>query len=234
MGAGSGGAVFRWDAVDNPADSTTSSSSSSTTTTTMPNVLLLKVSWPNSTPSVQRECQTLQRLEQQGIVAVGEQVVERCWGQFPYPARTAAESSEEPQRIMIVLTPYAGPHAVTSVEDVRSAAAQRTAVRDIATTLVQMLAAHTVTVDVQPLIDPSTGKVLFIDLTEAQELQTTYSDMDQVVMRSFVTEMWTLIPERFVEIASRDMVEEIAVLESRGMALSNQAKEVLDSFIQNE
>ena len=227
IGAGSGGAVFRWDAAVNNAESSSSS------TTHQPNVLLLKVSWPNSTPSVQRECQILQRLEQQGIVAVGD-VVEQCWGQFPYPAATSVVGSspeEQQQRIMIVLTPYAGPYSVTSVEDVSDVTAQRAAVQHIATTIVQMLAANTVTVDVQPLIDPSTGQVLFIDLTEAQELQVPYSDMDLVLLRSFVTEMWTLIPERFAKIAASDMVEEITVLESRGIALSHQAKEVLDSFV---
>lgn len=197
IGAGGGGAVFRFDESD----------------------FLIKVSWAGSTKSVIRECRTLQRLEEKGVGSA-----ERCLGELPYQY----DKEDDEGRIMIVVQPYV-PNAVASVDAVDGTTEQRLAVQQIATTTVQMLAANIVTIDVQPLIDQRTGNVIFIDMTEAQELRPPFSFLDQVLMGSFVTEMLTLIPERFVDTASRAMLEEIASLQTKGVTLSDQAKDVLSS-----
>ena len=109
--------------------------------------------------------------------------------------------------------------AVASVEAIptlpNDAKEQREAVRQIAATVVQMLAANIATIDVQPLMDPNTGNVIFIDMTEAQELIPPFSFLDKVLMRSFVAEMVALVPERFVDTASKAVMDEVAVLKSR-------------------
>ena len=196
IGAGSGGAVFRFNEDDGAASD-----------------MLLKVSWSGSTRSVQRECHMLQRLEENGVKAI-----ERCLGQFPYNHDQKHGSEDEQGRIMIVLTPYVR-EAVASVEAFptlpNDAKEQREAVRQIATTVVQMLAANIATIDVQPLMDPNTGNVIFIDMTEAQELIPPFSFLDKVLMRSFVAEMVALVPERFVDTASKAVMDEVAVLKSR-------------------
>ena len=196
IGAGSGGAVFRFNEDDGAASD-----------------MLLKVSWSGSTRSVQRECYMLQRLEENGVSAS-----ERCLGQFPYYYDQKLGGQDDQGRIMIVLTPYVR-EAVASVEAIptlpNDAKEQREAVRQIAATVVQMLAANIATIDVQPLMDPNTGNVIFIDMTEAQELIPPFSFLDKVLMRSFVAEMVALVPERFVDTASKAVMDEVAVLKSR-------------------
>jgi hypothetical protein len=194
VGAGGGGAVFAF------RDSST----------------LLKVSWKGSTKSVQRECRTLQMLQEANV-----QSAERCLGEFEY------YNDKEDGRVMIAVEPYVR-DAVASLEEVDTAK-QADAVEQIARTLVQMLAANIITIDVQPLINSETGEVIFIDMTEAQKLHPPYTFLDQTLMGSFTTEMLALIPERHVETATKTMLQEIQALESKGTRLSDEAKEVLFS-----
>ena len=76
-------------------------------------------------------------------------------------------------------------------------------------------------------MDPNTGNVIFIDMTEAQELIPPFSFLDKVLMRSFVAEMVALVQERFVDTASRAVMDAVAVLKSRDILLSDDAKEIL-------
>ena len=46
-------------------------------------------------------------------------------------------------------------------------------------------------------------------------------------MRSFVAEMVALVPERFVDTASKAVMDEVAVLKSRDILLSDDAQEIL-------
>jgi len=199
IGAGGGGAVFAFADAHGIDDS-----------------VLLKVSWKGTTKSVRQECRTLQLLEQRKVDAA-----ERCLGEFPYNA------DDREDRVMIALQPYVR-NAVASVELVDQAK-QAVAVEQIAQTVVQMLAANIVTIDVQPLIDRHTGKVTFIDMTEAQELKPPFSFLDKSLMGAFVTEMLTLIPETWVDTASKAMVQEIESLKDKSLSLSEDAKDVLYS-----
>lgn len=202
IGAGGGGAVFAFE------DSS----------------VLLKVSWENSRKSVIRECQTLKMLEKNKV-----QAAEKCLGEYDYPiGDDGVDHENHHKRVMIAVEPYVR-DAVASVDQVKDKAKQAVAVRQIAQTVVQMLAANIVTIDVQPLISTTTGNVLFIDMTEAETLRPPFSFLDKVLMQSFTTEMLTLIPERFVDLASRTMIQEIQDLGSSGVTLSDEAKEVLYS-----
>jgi len=208
IGAGGGGAVFRF-GDDQPDDDVSD--------------ILLKVSWAGSTKSVIRECRTLQLLERKNVGSA-----ERCLGEFPYDYAQQSDDDKGQERVMIAVTPYVR-NAVASVDAVNGRQQQRVAVRQIAQTVIQMLAANVVTIDVQPLIDQQTGNVIFVDMMEAQELRPPFSFLDQVLIGSFVTEMLTLVPDQFVDVASKAMVQEIAALEAKGVSLSDQAKDVLHS-----
>jgi hypothetical protein len=174
--------------------------------------VVLKVSWLGSTSSVERECSILKVLEQNGV-----QGVERCLAQQPYP--------DDSRRVMIALEPLMD-DAVANPLEVDASLRPR-AIRCIIRTMVQMLAANVVTVDVQPLISRQTGDILFIDLTEAKVLVPPLSFLDVALMSSFCTEMSALIPEPLLPVASTAVLHELQALEQRGVNLSHQVYDVL-------
>jgi hypothetical protein len=176
---------------------------------------VVKVSWLRSAASVEKECATLQFLELNSV-----QGVERCLGQVPYP--------DDPRRVMIAMQPLVSDDTVSSLAEIDSSL-QPQAVRDIVRTLVQMLAAHVVTVDVQPLISKQNGNVLFIDMTEAQVLSSPLSFLDKALVSSFCTEMLSLIPDRLLPVVSKLVKEEIQSLELKGIRLSSEVYDVLSS-----
>jgi hypothetical protein len=115
------------------------------------------------------------------------------------------------------------------VNELSSDDAQAIAVQQIASTLVQMLAHSIVTIDVQPLIAQTSGEVIFIDMTEAQVLQSSSSSsfLDQALMGSFTTEMLALIPEKWAPLAAQSVQAEVDRLADQGVTLSEQAQEIL-------
>jgi hypothetical protein len=198
IGAGSGGAVFAFEDNDNNNNNNNKD-------------VLLKVSWPTTSKTVQRECATLQLLEDAGVEAS-----ERCWAILPYP--DSHPDATLPPRSMIVVTPYMV-DAVATIEEVPTESARLVAVDQVARTLVQMLAAHIITIDVQPLISQSTGHTIFIDMTEAQVLSSSSSSsslLDQTLIASFVSEMVTLIPEAYWKVAQTSIHDEWTHLAKEG------------------
>ena len=208
IGAGSGGAVFAFE-EDNVKN------------------VLLKVSWPTTSKTVQRECSTLQLLEDAGVHAA-----ERCLAALTYPDPTPPTPTKAttrppttdppPPRSMIIVTPYMA-DAVASIDEVPTEQARLVAVDQVARTLVQMLAANIITIDVQPLISKTTGRTIFIDMTEAQVLSSSsssststssyYSFLDQTLIASFISEMVTLIPEAYWKVAQTSIQDELNRLE---------------------
>ena len=191
IGAGSGGAVFAFE-EDNVKN------------------VLLKVSWPTTSKTVQRECSTLQLLEDAGVHAA-----ERCLVALTYPDPTPPTPTKDPSsRSMIIVTPYMA-DAVASIDEVPTEQARLVAVDQVARTLVQMLAANIITIDVQPLISKTTGQTIFIDMTEAQVLSSSssYSFLDQTLIASFISEMVTLIPETYWKVAQTSIQDELNRLE---------------------
>lgn len=173
---------------------------------------LLKVSWEGSSKDVERECEILQKMEEENI-----QAVEHCLGKYHYNSK----------RSMILIEPYVR-DAVASVMEV-SPSKQSKSVEQISRTLVQMLAANIVTIDVQPLISKDTGDVIFIDMTEAKILLKPLSSIDKVTMSSFISEMVNLIPEKYDEVAKREMLNELDRMKMNGNGLSIEAMDILQS-----
>ncbi|CAB9500736.1 expressed unknown protein [Seminavis robusta] len=201
VGAGSGGAVFAFD------DATVGVSKSQSSIVLPPPAkdLLVKISWETTTQAVQHECQILQLLEQERVSST-----ERCLGQFEYPRNH--------DRTMILVHPYMR-NAVASIEELPTETARRVAVDQVARTLVQMLLANVITIDVQPLL--SDTKVLFIDMTQAQVLSRhdtlKYTPVEQTLVSSFTKEMVALIPEPYWNIAQESVQDELQrQLQQRG------------------
>jgi hypothetical protein len=215
VGAGSGGAVFAF------ADAKLLSPSANKATFSIRD-LLLKVSWATTSIAVQRECQTLQYLEKNQVGTT-----ELCLGHFVYHPD---DSSTGQERTMILVYPYMR-DAVSSIDEVPTEAERRVAVDQIARTLVQMLMAHVITIDVQPLISKYTGQVLFIDMTEATILpsspQESYSFLDQTLVSSFTNEMVALIPEPYWEVAQQSVKEELEQLKQKGVIVPVKIMSVL-------
>ena len=188
---------------------------------------LLKISWEGTAKTVRRECTTLQLLEDRGVEAS-----EKCLAVLDYPN----PNKEEEPRSMILVVPYMR-DAVASINDVATESARRRAVDQIARTLVQMLAANIITIDVQPLISRTTGQTIFIDMTEAQVLSNiptstslaSYSFLDQTLISSFASEMVALIPEAYWRIAKASTVDELQQIQERhGDNVAQQLKTLLN------
>ena len=107
--------------------------------------------------------------------------------------------------------------------------AQRNAIQQVVETMVGMIAANIITIDVQPLISES-GDVLFIDFTEARMLKSppTAADISGVV--GFCNEMMALIPENMREDALAYLKQLISDYETKGIFLCEDVLDVLRSI----
>jgi hypothetical protein len=198
LGSGGGGAVFSMEDINSKSNKSPSSSSK----------VAVKVSWGRSAASVENECHILQLLQDSSVSGV-----ETCLGQAPYPT--------DPTRVMIALQPVFTQDdvMVNSVSDIDGLDKQSRAVKSIVKTMMEMLAALTVTTDVQPLISQQTGDVLFIDLTEAKVLalgtDTHISVVDLSLASSFVSEMLSRIPESLQGVAAKTLWQELQAVGDR-------------------
>jgi hypothetical protein len=107
---------------------------------------------------------------------------------------------------------------VNSVSDIIGLDQQSRAVRSIVKNMMEMLAARTVTTDVQPLLSQKTGDVLFIDLTEAKVILASVdaiSVVDLSLASSFVSEMLSRIPDSLQDVAAQTLWQELQVVGDR-------------------
>jgi hypothetical protein len=196
LGSGAGGAVFVMQRE--PMDSTGD------------NVHLapvaLKVSWKGSTQAVANECRMLRRLQQSSTIRYGTSIgtVEDCLGEIPYGL--------DPTRTMIALQPvFVDQQASSLIDFLPDQDKLETAVTLIIRTMLHMLSANVVTIDVQPLISIETGQILFVDFTEAISIHEQDEDVEVIVVRNFINEMMILIPTPQQEtIASKIILEELS------------------------
>ena len=201
LGAGGGGAVFAYSRIN---DSSGGGS----------NDVAVKVSWLRSTASVLNECKILQELETNHVTGV-----EVCLGSLEYP--------DDPRRAIIVMEPVID-NAVSSLSEIPSKL-QPQAVDQLIRTMIQMLAANIVTTDVQPLISPTTGQVILIDMTEAKAMKAPLSFVDLALVSSFCTEIISLIPENLLDVASTSLLSEMKKIEENGTHLPNEVYKILQS-----
>jgi hypothetical protein len=190
LGSGGGGAVFSMEDAKSNKNA--------------PSKVAVKVSWRRSAVSVENECRILRLLQDSSVSGI-----ETCLGQAPYPT--------DPTRIMIALQPvFTQDDVVNSVSEIKGLDKQSRAVKSIVKTMMEMLAARTVTTDVQPLISQQTGGVLFIDLTEAKVLALVdISVVDLSLASSFVSEMLSRIPDTLQGIAAKTLWQELQAVGDR-------------------
>jgi hypothetical protein len=194
LGSGGGGAVFAFESPPTVAAGELNNKADE---------VAVKVSWVRSAESVKNECNILQKLEERRV-----QGVEVCLGEEAYPY--------DNRRVMIALQPVAASGSVASVTNLDERL-QLQAVQSIVHTMVQLLAAGFVTTDVQPLISPITGDVLFIDFTEAQDIGRGVSSLIISVVSSFCSEMVALIPEKWESVAARTLLQDLDMISEDSM-----------------
>ena len=107
--------------------------------------------------------------------------------------------------------------------------AQQSAIQQVVETMIGMLAANTITVDVQPLIS-DTGDVLFIDFTEAMRLSSPPTAADLTGVVGFCNEMMALIPENGREHALAYLKVVIADFEKKNTFLDDDILDVVRSI----
>lgn len=227
LGSGGGGAVFAMEQQDQPESLSSRSKTtlskeltspvlSLSSTSSLP-LVALKVSWERSTRSVRNECQILQTIQHQSkmLGLPPNDSLERCLGMAPYPLEQKTNTAtgigdgavvgddddseaKRSSRVMIALQPvFAADPWVGSLAELESQWQLETAIRAIVQTMVQLLSLGIVTVDVQSLISKSTGQVLFVDFTEARQLQRQQSDetADLALISNFVSEIMAWMPD---------------------------------------
>lgn len=206
LGSGGGGAVFSYsrlvDNADNRENSATTSTTSERGVTQIrtkekkENDVVVKISWLRSAESVKNECKILQELERKMVTGV-----ESCLASTEY--------QDDPRRVMIVMEPVIE-DSVGSISEIPLSLRPKV-VDALVRTMVQMLAANVVTTDVQPLISTRTGQVVLIDMTEAKIMTPSpkLSFVDVALVSSFCTEIFNLIPENLLDVASKSLVSEL-------------------------
>ncbi|KAL3798698.1 hypothetical protein HJC23_004449 [Cyclotella cryptica] len=180
--------------------------------------MAIKVSWKASRTSVQNECTLLKSMELHHVPHV-----ERCLGERDYPY--------EDGRVMIALQPVlvASSGITSSISDV-SLDGQERAVKQVMETMIGMLYANIVTVDVQALISKETGEVLFIDFSEAMEFGFPVTAKDVAAVVGFCNEMMTLVPESLRDVAVEYLKVLLEEMDRNGMSLSKDISNVLESI----
>jgi len=211
LGSGGSGAVFSF----SPKYASGGSDSN------MNGKIAIKVSWKRSRSTVEKECQILRTLEKSGVPHV-----EKCIG-------PPNEYRYEDGRVMIALTPVVeSPRGITSsIQYVDSGNAQQIAAKCVVETMVGMLRANIITVDVQPLIEMNTGKVLFIDFTEARNIfEGSDGSADAAGIVGFCSEMMALIPESLRDFTISYLKECVESVEMEGVVFGDAVKNVLESI----
>jgi hypothetical protein len=165
-----------------------------------------------SRSSVENECHTLQILQQYHVPHI-----EQCVAQMQY----------DKDRTMIALTPVVGDRT-SSLSNLDNKA-QENAIKQVIETMVAMLLANTITVDVQPLITES-GEVLFIDFTEARQMAFPPTESDLAGATGFCNEMITLIPDGKKEDAAATLRFILKGLENEGTILQSDIYSIVESI----
>jgi hypothetical protein len=148
--------------------------------------VVLKVSRLGSEKKLEEECKTMRHMQMNKVSGVPI-CIDECMV-HDHPA--------------IVLFPLASSNAVSSIStSIMSETIAKKSIDGLVTTLVDMLASGVITNDVQPLIDPKSGSVLLIDMTEAQIIGPTLTYNEISSINSFISEIFAIIPSDLHEYA---------------------------------
>lgn len=163
--------------------------------------VVVKVSRPVSEASVRKEAALLQELNKNGVENI-ERYITSC----------SMKIREGVEGYATVLEPYLNPPeapSIASIEDDSLGLMKIKTSRSLMKTCVQFIASNVYLTDLQLLVEPGTGRMLIIDLTEGDRLHlgetTELSFKDRTAISSFLGECLS-----FVEEAASKAPEEIA------------------------
>lgn len=210
LGSGGGGAVFAYSRKGNDdakgvADKVSGKNIGD---------VAVKFSWLRSSKSVANECSILKTMELNQVEGV-----ERCLA--------IARYKQDGHRTVIVMEPVMD-DSVGSLSEINTELLPK-ATNGLIRTLVGMLAANIVTTDVQPLISPTTGDLLLIDMTEAVEIpkNVPINFINTALTNAFCNEIVTMIPDSMIENASETLLQELIRFEQDGKPLRNEFLQIL-------
>jgi len=103
-------------------------------------------------------------------------------------------------------------------------------------TTVQMIRAGVALSDVQVLVDPDSGSLILIDLTESREIDQQHpSYNDLALVRSFISETLSLIPFELTQSARRLLAEEVQQVlasdSSQQIGMSEELRDLLGEYM---
>lgn len=196
VGSGGGGQVFSVSSRTSP--SVPSETDSDT---------LLKISWPGpSATTIRNECNVLQHLKAAGVSGVEECLTECVLGGNGIESATYMVRDGDGRisgQVGIVKRPFFRANnptmsVVSTFEDLSREAAAAAA-SQLVRTVVEMLTAGVASMDVQLLIDPSSGRLLMIDLSEAKifERASSPSFLEVALSKAFASEALAYLPDNF-------------------------------------
>ena len=171
-----------------------------------------KVSSSRSQASVVHECDVLRRL---ALLHVDN--IETCLCCSTYRENLHGSSSSSSRQV-IVMQPFFTTGSSTSDDNnvvstlaaVRSKQSQLIATESLLRTTVQMIQAGVALSDVQVLVNPDSGSLILIDLTESKEINQQHpSYNDLALVRSFISEAMSLVPEELAPSARQLLAREV-------------------------
>jgi hypothetical protein len=156
--------------------------------------VVVKVSRKSSEPSVRKEAQLLVELNRAGVENV-EQYVTSC----------DISVRENAQGYAAVFSPYLeGPEAssIAGIQNDPGGALQASTASALLKTAIMMIHSNIYLTDVQILVEPGTGRMLVVDLTEAGRLHlggasplSPLSFQDRTAIASFLSECMQFVHE---------------------------------------
>ena len=175
-----------------------------------------KVSSSRSQASIVHECDVLRRL-----ASLHVDNIETCLCCSAYRENlheSSSSSSSSISRQVIVLQPFFTTgsstaddnNVVSTLAAVHSRQSQLIATESLLRTTVQMIRAGVALSDVQVLVNPDSGSLILIDLTESIEINQQHpSYNDLALVRSFISESMSLVPEELMPSARQLLAGEV-------------------------
>lgn len=202
-----------------------------------------KVSSSRSQASVVHECDVLRRLARLHIDNIETCL---CCSTYRENLHDSSSSSSSTSRQVIVLQPFFTTgsstaddnNVVSTLATVRSKQLQLIATESLLSTTVQMIRAGVALSDVQVLVNPDSGSLILIDLTESKEINQQHpSYNDLALVRSFISEAMSLVPEELAPSARQLLAREVLQVlassdDSQQVGMSAELRDLLREYLQ--
>jgi len=189
----------------------------------------LKVSWAGpAAVGVRHEAEIYHRLGHAGVPYVPRLLAACEYATLGSAQRTDGRLPDLQDRVVLVLDPFVEA-AVSSFEGLDARAADRAAAQ-LGAALAAVLAAGVASTDVQVLIDPSSGDLRLVDLSEAILLATPLSFLQLATARGFCAEAAAIVPAEQREAFTAAVRRELMLRRGGAMdvELAEAVVEVLD------